>query len=170
MKLLQQSLTRTKEKTWKPTYKEAKADVARFDPDNPHHRSSKPYIEMCKKLIKDTDYAKIKDSRNKTRRQRYSIIRKERNKRRREKYAENKEKIKLKRKQYYDENKMSILSKQRERYKPSTRTVATEGAGVADLTDVTDNVGLDTSPSPAHTSALDKTIQTVMLVARKAFT
>ncbi|MAD23540.1 MAG: hypothetical protein CMO44_05135 [Verrucomicrobiales bacterium] len=169
MKLLQQSLPRTGK--WKPDYKQAKADVARYDPDKyPMHRTSKPYIDVCKKLIKDTDYAKIKDSRNNTRRQRYSIIRKERNKRRREKYAEDKEKIKLKRKLYYDKNKMSILSNKRERYKPSTGTVATEAAGVAHLTDVTDNIGLDTSPSPAHASALDKTIQTVMLVARKAFT
>ncbi len=134
------------------------------------HRTSKPYIEICKKVIKDTDYAKIKDRKNMVRRLRRERNRREINEKRREKYAEDKEKIKLKRKQYYDKNKMSILSNKRERYKPSTGTVATEAAGVAHLTDVTDNIGLDTSPSPAHSSALDKTIQTVMLVARKAFT
>ena len=169
MKLLQQSLPRTGK--WKPDYKQAKADVLRYDPDKyPMHRTSKPYIDMCKKLIKDTDYAKIKDHKNRVRRLRRMRNRREINEKRREKYAEDKEKIKLKRKLYYDENKKLISDQQRSRYKPSTGTVATEAAGVAHLTDVTDNIGLDTSPSPAHSSALDKTIQTVMLVARKAFT
>lgn len=168
MKLLQQSLIHTKK--WKPTYKEAKADLAKYDPENPMHRTSKPYIEICKKVIKNTDYVKMKDRKNMVRRLRRQRNRGEINEKRREKYAENKEKIKLKRKLYYDKNKMSILSNKRERYKPSTGTVAAEGAGVAHLTDVTDNIGVDASPSPAHASALDKTIQTVMLVARKAFT
>ena len=168
MKLLQQSLIRTKK--WKPTYKEAKADLAKYDPENPMHRTSKPYIELCKKVIKDTDYAKMKDRKNRVRRLRRMRNRREINEKRREKYAEDKEKIKLKRKLYYDENKKLILDQQRSRYKPSTGTVAAEAAGVAHLTDVADNIGVDASPSPAHASALDKTIQTVMLVARKAFT
>lgn len=120
MKLTDQSLERTKKIEWQPTYKQAKADVARYDPENPMHSTSKPYIEICKKLIKDTEYAKIKDTRNKTRRLRYEKIRKERNKRRRETYAKNKEQIQAKRKQYYDKNKMDILSKKRERYKGSS--------------------------------------------------
>jgi len=170
MKLLQQSLPRTRKINWKPTYKQAKVDLAKYDPENPMHRTSKPYIEICKKVIKDTDYAKIKDSKNRTRNAWRMRNRKEINEKRREKYAENKEKIKLKRKLHYDKNKKLILDQKRSRYKPSTGTVAAEGGGVAHLTDVADNIGVDASPSPAHASALDKTIQTVMLVARKAFT
>jgi hypothetical protein len=127
------------------------------------------FEKKLEQLVKRDKYDKIKDEKNRRRRERRRANRKEDNKKRRELY--NPEIAAVRNKAYYKNNKIEILSKLRERNaaKSATRT-GVESAGVAHLTDVTDDVCLDASPAPAHAGTINEAIQTVMLIARKAFT
>lgn len=102
-----------------PSYESAKKTVETYDMkyDNPYNRR---YLERCKTIVekaeKKAKYDKIKDEKNRKRREKRANHREEERKKEREYRVSRKDKINMRKRTRYQEKKRLILHQQRESY------------------------------------------------------